>query len=66
MDAHGHGDSPEFIDRMADWFAAAPGGLLYQGYWNTSAGGPNAAVFGDDAGRVPKAAAKYRRRFGSG
>jgi hypothetical protein len=62
-DTHGHGDDPEFIEHMADWFTAAPGGVAYQGYWNTPAGGPNAALHGEGAGRVPKAASAYRRRF---
>lgn len=63
-DKHGHGDDPEFIDHMADWFRAAPNGVVFQGYWNTWAGGPNAVLHGERAGRVPKAAAEYKRIFG--
>lgn len=62
---HGHGDSPEFIDHMADWFAAAPGQVLYQSYWDVPSGGPNAALTGEGSGRVPKAAAEFKRRFGN-
>lgn len=64
-DKHGHGDSPAFIDHMADWFRAAPNGVVFQGYWNTWAGGPDAVLHGERDGRVPKAAAEYKRLFGS-
>jgi hypothetical protein len=61
--AKGGGDNAKFVERMAAWFAARPGGVLYQAYWNTSAGGPNAAIFGTATLRVPKAAETYRRLF---
>jgi hypothetical protein len=65
-DTHGHGDNPAFVEHMADWFFAAPAGVVYQGYWNTPAGGPNAVLHGEGAGRVPNAASAYRRRFATG
>lgn len=62
--AQGGGDNVWFIERMAEWFAARPGKVLYHGYWNTSAAGPNAAIHTSKPTLVPNAAAAYRRLFG--
>jgi hypothetical protein len=64
-DAHGHGDDPAFVEHMAAWFDAGPR-VVYQGYWNTAAGGPDAVLHGEGAGKAPKAAAAYKRLFGAG
>ena len=63
--ARGRGDNPEFIENMARWFAEGEGRVLYQAYWNTSSGGPNAAIHGP-ALSVPNAARAFRRVFGMG
>jgi hypothetical protein len=62
--ARGGGDNSDFVERMAAWFAGRPGEVLYQAYWNTASGGPNAAIHGEKSVRVPKAAATYQRIFG--
>jgi hypothetical protein len=51
----GGGDSPYFIDRMADWIAASR--PVYQAYFNLDWGGGVLANF-------PKGQAEYRLRFG--
>jgi hypothetical protein len=61
--AHGHGDSPAFIDNMYTWFTAGAPNVLYQSYFNTSACSPNAAIQGAGSGRVPNAAAEYKKLF---
>lgn len=61
--SHGHGDSPDFVERFHAWLGSATGPVLYQAYWNTNLGGPDAAIQGVNAGRVPAAAAKYRALF---
>jgi hypothetical protein len=61
--SNGHGDSPTFIDNMYNWIAAGGSSVLYQSYWNTNLGGPNAAIEGPLAGNVPKAAAEYKLMF---
>jgi hypothetical protein len=58
----GHGDDTVFIQNMHDWFVAGPY-VLYQSYWNTSSGGPNAAIQGPGSGLVPKSAALYKSLF---
>jgi hypothetical protein len=60
--AGGFGDDPTFIDNMSSWFAT--GNTLYQSYWNTGLGGPDAAIQGTYAGNVPNAAAEYISLFG--
>ncbi|WP_050453706.1 glycoside hydrolase family 26 protein [Candidatus Burkholderia verschuerenii] len=62
--SHGLGDDPEFVEGMHEWFNAPDANVLYQAYWNTHADGPNAAISGPTAGRVPKAAARYKLLFG--
>jgi hypothetical protein len=62
--AQGGGDNPTFVENMKNWFAGRPGQVLYHGYWNTSAGGPNAAVYASSGSvLVPNAASTYRRLF---
>jgi hypothetical protein len=61
--AKGGGDNPLFIENMAKWFAARPGKVVYQAYWNTMSGGPKAAIQGVSPVPVPNAAAAYRRFF---
>jgi hypothetical protein len=61
--SNGHGDSPEFIQHVHDWLKDGAPNVLYQAYWNTYLGGPNAAIEGPNAGRVPLAAARYRTLF---
>ena len=63
-DTHGHGDDPAFVQGMYDWITAGGSNVLYQGYWNTSAGGPNGAIQGPGSGGVPKSAALYKKLFG--
>jgi hypothetical protein len=64
-DAHGHGDNADFVEHMAAWFTGGSR-VVYQGYWNTAAGGPDAVLHGEGAGKVPRAAAAYERLFGAG
>jgi hypothetical protein len=59
----GHGDSPAFIDNMYSWISSGAPNVLYHSYWNTNLGGPDAAIQGSLAGRVPKAAAEYKAVF---
>lgn len=61
--SHGHGDSPEFIARFYGWLKDGAPNVLYQAYWNTNLGGPDAAIEGPRSGRVPLAASKYRVLF---
>lgn len=63
MKSQGGGDNPRFVEAMAAWIAARPGGVLYHAYWNTSAGGPRGVLHGRGAGRAPAAAAAYHRLF---
>ncbi len=53
-DHGGGGDSPYFIDRMADWFAS--GNTLYQSYFDVDWGGGKLSDF-------PNGQARYRARF---
>jgi hypothetical protein len=62
--SHGYGDNPEFVARFHEWVKAGAPHVLYQAYWNTYLGGPNAMIYGRQAGRVPLAANKYRKLFG--
>lgn len=62
--AHGHGDDPRFVEHMHAWFTAPDARVLYQAYWNTHSGGPDSAVSGPDAGRVPMGSAQYKFLFG--
>jgi hypothetical protein len=57
----GHGDNQAFIKNMHDWFES--GNVLYAAYWNTSAGGPDAAIEGRAAGKAPKAAKAFKSLF---
>jgi hypothetical protein len=59
----GHGDSPTFIDNVYSWISSGGSSVLYQSYWNTNLGGPNAAIQGPLAGNVPNAAAEYKAVF---
>jgi hypothetical protein len=61
--SHGRGDSPEFIEHFHDWLRDGAPNVLYQAYWNTNLGGPDAAIEGPNSGRVPLAASKYRVLF---
>jgi hypothetical protein len=61
--SHGHGDSPEFIEHFHDWLKDGAPNVLYQAYWNTNLGGPDAAIEGSHSGHVPLAAIKYRGLF---
>jgi hypothetical protein len=63
VDANGGGDSPTFIANMKDWIEQGGASVLYHAYWNTDLGGPDAAIFGALAGKVPNAAAEYKRLF---
>ncbi|MBB5403371.1 glycoside hydrolase family 26 protein [Paraburkholderia youngii] len=60
----GYGDDPEFIEHFHGWIESGAPNVLYQSYWNTHLGGPNAVIYGDQSGRVPLAANKYRELFG--
>jgi hypothetical protein len=60
----GNGDNPVFVARFHEWVKAGAPHVLYQAYWNTDLGGPNAMIHGSQAGRVPLAAKKYRQVFG--
>jgi hypothetical protein len=62
--AHGRGDDPEFVEGMHAWFNAPDANVLYQAYWNTRSGGPNAALSGPDAGNVPVSTVRFRSLFG--
>jgi hypothetical protein len=59
----GHGDSPAFIDNMYSWIAAGAPNVLYHSYFNTPACAPNAAIQGTGSGRVPNAAAEFKKLF---
>ncbi|CAN7440992.1 glycoside hydrolase family 26 protein [Caballeronia sp. LjRoot31] len=59
----GHGDCPSFVENFYAWLAQGAPNVLYQAYWNTFLGGPDAAIEGPGSGRVPLAAAKYRTLF---
>lgn len=61
--SHGRGDEPAFVDDMHAWLHDPKANVLYQSYWNTHAGGPDAAIQGPDAGNVPNAANEYRKLF---
>ncbi|WP_162831313.1 glycoside hydrolase family 26 protein [Paraburkholderia caffeinilytica] len=63
---HGHGDAPTFIENMHAWFNVPGANVLYQAYWNTNAGGPDAAISGPSAVNVPRSSLKYRTLFSSG
>lgn len=60
--ANGHGDNPIFATLMYCWMAV--GNVSHHGYWNTAAGGPNAAIQGAGSGNVPRTARMYRTIFG--
>jgi hypothetical protein len=60
---HGNGDCPQFIANFHAWLAAGAPNVLYQAYWNTNLGGPDAAIEGPNSGRVPQAARKYKELF---
>ncbi|WP_144444136.1 glycoside hydrolase family 26 protein [Caballeronia arationis] len=62
--SEGYGDNPEFIERFHGWIESGAPNVLYQAYWNTHLGGPNAVIYGDQSGHVPLAAKKYRELFG--
>jgi hypothetical protein len=55
---HGGGDSPGFIDQVAD--AVVSNEVRYQSYFNTAEGG-----VGMTLADAPKGAAEFRRRFGT-
>jgi hypothetical protein len=52
----GGGDSPYYVDAMADWFAA--NNVLYQSYFNSNDGGGTLDAF-------PNGQAEYKARFGT-
>ena len=62
--AAGHGDDTAFVQGMHDWIVAGGARVLYHGYWNTPAGGPNGAIQGPGSGLVPNSAALYKKLFG--
>lgn len=43
---HGHTDNPLYVAAMYCWFNAPGANVDHQCYWNTSSGGPNAAIQG--------------------
>ncbi|WP_432510355.1 glycosyl hydrolase [Kineococcus sp. SYSU DK001] len=57
-DTQGGGDSPEFIDQMADVMASA--NVRYQAYFNTAGGG-----VGMTLADAPEGSAAFVRRFGA-
>ena len=64
---HGHGDDTAFVQGMHDWIAAGGANVLYHGYWNTSAGGPNGVIYSDSNSMpvtVPNSSALYKKLFG--
>lgn len=58
---HGHGDDQAFVQNMHAWFSS--GNVLYAAYWNTSSGGPDAAIEGREAGKVPNSAQVFKSLF---
>jgi len=60
----GHGDDTSYVQNMYNWLNTPGANVVYQGYWNTASGGPNAAIQGPDAGNVPNSAALYKTLFG--
>lgn len=66
-DPNGHGDDTAFVQGMHDWIAAGGANVLYQGYWDTSAGGPNGVIYSYSSTApvtVPNSAALYKKLFG--
>jgi hypothetical protein len=62
---NGYGDNPEFVEHFYEWVVSGSPNVLYQAYWNTYLGGPDASIFGDRSGRAPLAATKYKELFGA-
>jgi hypothetical protein len=61
--SRGNGDCPLFVENFHAWLAQGAPNVLYQAYWNTNLGGPDAVIHGPGSGNVPLAAAKYRTLF---
>ena len=65
--AKGRGDDTAFVQGMYDWLQAGGADVPYAAYWNTPAGGPDAAIYSDSPNysvKVPNSQALYKRLFG--
>ena len=64
---NGHGDDTAFVQGMHDWIVAGGANVLYHGYWDTNAGGPDGVIYSYSSTApvtVPNSAALYKKLFG--